>query len=106
MNDEQCIATNSAGRLTRAMHKAAKALYAAGFEREREEPSEPERSESPKRIVSEVAQPEEGIPIASDEIVLDIPANNDDEGGGVEEASRVPVIEDQGIPDSSGEAQR
>jgi len=85
-------------RITRAMHRAAAALYSAGFEREREEPPTPGNSQTP--------EPEGGVVIASNQTVPDLSPVQHDEGGSTEEATRVQDIGDQGISDSSGEAQR
>lgn len=90
--------TANGGRLTRAMHRAAAAIYAAGFERQREEPvvedSEATQASS-QRLQSE-----------SNEVVSDISPMRCDEGGSIAEAPSVQDIGDKGISDSSGETQR
>lgn len=88
--------TANGTRLTRAMHRAAAALYAAGFERQREEPV----------IGDSEANETQNIGDQRNEVVSDISPVQHDEGGSSTEAPIVQVIGDQGIPDSSGETQR
>lgn len=89
--------TASGTRLTRAMHRAAAAIYAAGFEREREEP-----------VVGDCQASETDRPVSppSHEVVSDISPMRCDEGGSTTETSSVQDIEDKGISDSTGETQR
>jgi len=107
--------TANGGRLTRAMHRAAAAIYAAGFEREREEPVVEHFQGGPPYHCSECEQraignsealQDERICSSSNEVVSDISPMRCDEGGSTSEAPSVQDIGDQGIPDSSGETQR
>jgi len=91
--------TANGGRLTRAMHRAAAALYGASFEREREEPIVEDSEVSENKL-------EEGVHVASIEVVSDLSADRHDEGSGVAETSVMQGVGDKGIPDSSGETQR
>lgn len=91
--------TANGTRLTRAMHRAAAALYGASFEREREEPAivDCEASEGKQ---------EGGLETDSIATVSHFPADRHDEGSGVAETSVMQGVGDKGVPDSSGETQR
>lgn len=89
--------TANGGRLTRAMHRAAAALYSAGFERDREEPVVGD---------SQTTKEREELSVADNEVVSDISSVQHDEGGSTGEAPILQGDRDQGIPDSSGETQR
>jgi len=91
-------------RLTRAMHRAAAALYAAGFEREREEPYELVRPSEPVHAPSQLAKEE--LPAASNAPVPDLPPVLHSEGGSTDATEGALQGQSEGVSDSSGTTQR
>ena len=99
--------TANGGRLTRAMHKAAAALYAAtvlggGSDSGAEGPQESVlgHSETPQ------VQQEGQIRVECNEAVPDIPSDRHSQGGGSDASEGALQGQLEGVSDSSGIAQR
>ena len=107
--------TANGGRLTRAMHKAAAALYSAtvlGGGSDRGADDERERADEHARCESTVGDSEtpqsstEGVSASGNAAVPDIPSVPDNKGGSTDASEGALQGQSEGVSDSSGTPQR
>lgn len=97
--------TANGGRLTRAMHKAAAALYAATVLAGGSDRDAVEGANSVGVHEASEVEPKE-LSVASDQTVPDLSSDGDTKGAGSDETEGILQGQSEGVPDSSGEAQR